>query len=485
MLNFMIKLHPEITIKSDSVRRRFTRLSEQNIKLLLRAIDPDVVVMNKWDSITVSSKVESAANRAAFIDALQNMPGLVQFLEVENFPLTTIDDIFQQTIQIWREQLQSKTFCVRVRRRGKHDFSSLDVERYVGGGLNQHIASASVKLKKPDVTVAIEIDQDRVAIVKQRHLGMGGFPLPSQGDVLSLMSGGFDSGVATYQMMRKGARTHMLFFNLGGSQHEIGVQQVSYFLWQKYSRTHKVKFISVDFAPVVTEILEKVSNGYMGVILKRMMMRVASKIADKFQIPALVTGESIGQVSSQTLDNLAMIDCAVPNLIVRPLIHMDKQDIINIARAIGTEEFAASMPEYCGVISKSPTVKALPHRIAEEEQKFNFELLEQVAYDATIVDIRDIEQQAQQEVAAVEQVSALPANAVVLDIRSPDEEDESPLELPGITIKRLPFFKLATQFGDLPQDQDYYLYCARGVMSKLQALLLHDMGYKTVKVYRP
>ncbi|TMP13419.1 tRNA 4-thiouridine(8) synthase ThiI, partial [Pseudoalteromonas ruthenica] len=91
-----------------------------------------------------------------------------------------------------------------------------------------------------------------------------GFPLPTQEDVLSLISGGFDSGVATYQMMRKGARTHFLFFNLGGAAHEIGVKQVSHFLWNRFSSTHKVKFITVDFEPVVAEILENVENGQMG-----------------------------------------------------------------------------------------------------------------------------------------------------------------------------------------------------------------------------
>ena len=115
---------------------------------------------------------------------------------------------------------------------------------------------------------------------------MAGFPLPTQDDVLSLMSGGFDSGVASYQMIRKGARTHFLFFNLGGAAHEIGVKQASYYLWKQYSSTHKVKFITVDFEPVVAEILENVENSQMGVVLKRMMMRAGSTVAEKLNIQA-------------------------------------------------------------------------------------------------------------------------------------------------------------------------------------------------------
>jgi thiamine biosynthesis protein ThiI len=223
----------------------------------------------------------------------------------------------------------------------------------------------------------------------------------------------------------------------------------------------------------------------MGVVLKRMMMRAAAKVADKLGIEALVTGESLGQVSSQTLTNLSVIDRVVPNLIIRPLIQHDKQEIIDIATEIGTEDFAKTMPEYCGVISKKPTVKAKISKIEEEESNFDFALLDRVVEDCTIMDIRKIEEQANEEVAEVESVSQLAGTDIVLDIRSPEEEDASPLELDGVEVVHIPFFKLSTQFGDLDQSKQYLLYCDRGVMSKLQALLLHENGYNNVRVYRP
>jgi adenylyl- and sulfurtransferase ThiI len=93
---------------------------------------------------------------------------------------------------------------VRVKRRGKHEFTSIEVERYVGGGLNQHIETARVKLTDPDVTVNLEIENDRLLLVKGRYEGIGGFPIGTQEDVLSLISGGFDSGVSSYMLMRRG-----------------------------------------------------------------------------------------------------------------------------------------------------------------------------------------------------------------------------------------------------------------------------------------
>jgi thiamine biosynthesis protein ThiI len=222
----------------------------------------------------------------------------------------------------------------------------------------------------------------------------------------------------------------------------------------------------------------------MGVVLKRMMMRAASQVADKLGIKALVTGESLGQVSSQTLTNLNVIDRVTETLILRPLIHLDKAEIIDTSREIGTHDFAAAMPEYCGVISKKPTTRAVLSEIEATEANFDFSILDKVVYDAEIMDIRKIEDEAQEEVQEVEQVTELPNNAVVIDVRSPEDEDENPLELDGLEVIAIPFFKIATKFGDLDQSKDYYLYCDKGVMSRLQALLLHEHGYKSVKVYR-
>lgn len=151
-----------------------------------------------------------------------------------------------------------------------------------------------------------------------------------------------------------------------------------------------MRFIAIDFAPVVAEILEKIDDGQMGVVLKRMFMRTAGMVAEKFGIQALVTGEALGQVSSQTLTNLRHIDNVTDTLILRPLINWDKEDIIRLAREIGTEDFAKTMPEFCGVISKSPTVKAVKEKLEEEEAKFDFALLDQVVYNARQIDIRDI-----------------------------------------------------------------------------------------------
>ena len=484
-MKFIIKLHPEITIKSKSVRKRFTHLLEANVRTVFRQHEISAEVRNQWDKLVLIINPQATASYDEIVQILTCIPGIEQVLFVDETPFTDMDDIYQQVKAYWQDKLAGKTFAVRVKRKGEHDFSSTDVARYVGGGINQYCETGGVKLKKPDVTITFEIERDTLIMIKDRIKCLGGMPLPTQEDVLSLISGGFDSGVASYQMIRRGAKTHFCFFNLGGRDHEIGVKQVSYYLWKRYSSSHKVKFIAVDFEPVVNEILEKVDNGQMGVVLKRMMLRAATQVAENLQIDALVTGEALGQVSSQTMTNLHVIEQATEKMVLRPLICMDKSEIIDIARQIGTEDFAKTMPEYCGVISRKPTVKAVMEKILEEEAKFDMSLIDQVVRNSQVKDIRSIAKETEQEVAEVETTDQLTDGDVVLDIRSPEEEEANPLELDGVEVEHIPFFRLATKFGDLDQSKQYFLYCDRGVMSKLQTLLLHEHGFQNVKVYRP
>jgi thiamine biosynthesis protein ThiI len=483
-MRLIVKYHPEINIKSRSVRRRFSKLLESNTRSIIKRIFESAHVISRWSDLLIETTELPRETELEIIDALSRIPGVDQFNEVIEYPFVDFDTAFKDVARHWQDELEGKTFCVRVKRSGKHDFTSSELERYIGGGLNQAVESAKVSLRKPDITVKAELRGDRFQVVKTHHRGLGGMPIPSQEDVLSLISGGFDSGVATYHLMRRGARTHFCFFNLGGKEHEIGVKQVSYEIWKRYSSSHKTKFISVDFDPVVAEILTKIDNGLMGVVLKRMMMRAASQVADRLNIKALVTGESLGQVSSQTLTNLNVIDRVTETLILRPLIHLDKAEIIDTSRKIGTHDFAAAMPEYCGVISKKPTTRAVLSQIIEAESHFDMSILDDAVNNADVMDIRDIAKQAAEEVQELEQVTELPADAVVIDVRSPDETDDSPLVLDGVEVIEIPFFRIATQFGDLNQSKPYFLYCDRGVMSRLQALLLHEHGYKDVKVYR-
>jgi thiamine biosynthesis protein ThiI len=482
-MHFIVKLFPEITIKSAPVRKRFTRQLQNNLRALLKPADPGVKVIRDWEKIDVVSDCNDAAVVAKTKEILASTPGVAFFYEVTAFIFDDMHDIYEKTASIWLDALAGKTFCVRAKRAGDHEFSSIDVEKYVGGGLNQHSHASGVKLKGADVTVKLEIKGQDLFVVREQIAGLGGYPLGSQDPVLSLISGGFDSTVASYLTIKRGLRTHYCFFSLGGRDHEIGCKEVAYYLWNKFSASHQVKFVTVPFEGVVGEILTKISDANMGVVLKRMMLRAATEVAAHQNIQALVTGEAVAQVSSQTLTNLSIIDRVTDTLVMRPLVTMDKGDIIDIARKIGTEEFAANMPEYCGVISRKPTTRAKIERVESEEQKFDFDVLDAAIKNAKVEPIRNI-MAATTDDLNVDEFTYIPTDAVLIDIRHPDEIEASPLTL-DVTAETLeiPFYALLKQVDELPKRQ-YLLYCDQGIMSKMHASHLLNGGAGNFGVYR-
>jgi tRNA uracil 4-sulfurtransferase len=483
-MKFVVKYFSEIAIKSKPVRRRFVTRLADNLRSLLRDIDPQIQLDKHWDKLLIETGNEDPEVLARLLEAMCDCPGITYVLQVSEHALGDMEQIAQHARDVYKTRLAGSTFAVRCKRSGQHEFRSIDVERQVGAILLATTDSAGVRLKQPDVTVELEISKNRLFVVEHRHRGVGGYPVGSLDPVLSLISGGFDSPVASYLTMRRGLRTHFLFFNLGGRDHEIGVKEVALYLWQKYGCKQRVLFISVPFEEVVAQLLTNIQDSQMGVILKRMMLRVADRIAEELEIEALVTGECVSQVSSQTLRNLSVIDQVTSRLILRPLITSDKDDIIKLATQIGTEEFAANMPEYCGVISVNPTTKARMERIEADEKNFDMAILDRAIENSQRSRIDQLAQEGELSRAQVEVLSVPLAGSTIIDIRHPSEEELAPLKVHAPVLK-IPFYELHSRFSSLPQNSSYMLYCGKGVMSRLHAGHLQDSGGAEVKVYAP
>ena len=483
LMKFVVKYFSEIAIKSKPVRRRFISKLADNLRALLRELDPAVVVHKGWDKLQVETSEQDEAVLATMVEAMCNAPGITYVLEVSEYPLPALDAIVEKVLPVYDQRLVGKTFAVRCKRNGSHDFTSIEVEREVGGAVLARSAAAGVKLKNPDVTVDLEISRQTLFVIGRRHRGLGGYPIGSLDSVISLISGGFDSPVASYLTMKRGMRTHFLFFNLGGRDHEIGVKEVALYLWQKYGCKQRVLFISVPFEEVVAELLDKVEDRQMGVILKRMMLRVGDRLAQELEVDALVTGECVAQVSSQTLRNLSVIDRVTDRLVLRPLIATDKEDIVRMARNIGTGELAANMPEYCGVISVNPTTRARLDRVEAQEKFFDMGILDRALANKRQTRI-DLLAQEELERLDVEVLSVPLANSTIIDIRHPDEEEIAPLKL-HIPVIKIPFYELHSRASELAPGGTYMLYCGKGVMSRLHASHLLESGELDVKVYAP
>ncbi|MCB4781257.1 MAG: tRNA 4-thiouridine(8) synthase ThiI [Sulfurovum sp.] len=476
---FIVKLFPEIMVKGTSAKKQMIAQLFSNINNLLKPVDEAIATKKFSDKIEVVTPVEK-------IDTVRTIllqtPGIEQVLEALQFDkMETLDVIKVKVSEVVKKEIVGKSFVVRAKRTGSHSFNSSEIERVVGGFVLAHTDAKKVDLHMPEITVRIELINQQLNIITAKHQGLSGFPIGTQGDILSLMSGGFDSTVASYLTMKRGIKTHFIFFNLGGITHEIGVKQVAWYLWNKFGTSHRVKFVSIPFEDVVTEIFRSTAETYMGVILKRLMLIAAEKIADEMGIDALLTGESVAQVSSQTLRNLALIDEVTNKLILRPLATMNKPDIIHIANKIGTRQFAENMPEYCGVISKNPITHGSFKRIRKEAQRFNDKILEKAVASAQKIYVDDIIDDITSQ-APVEIVTVLDINKhIIIDIRT----EEKCIETECKTIK-IPFYQLKTEFKKLPKDKEYLFYCDKGVMSQLHAQYLRDMeGVENIRVYRP
>lgn len=489
-MKYLLKLFPEIAIKSQPVRKEMMRHLRTNVRNTLVRLDPEVRVFGRWDALEVMLGEGNSPQAVVELeDLMSRIPGIHSILTIEDCRFDSFAHTAERLIPLWASSIAGKRFCVRVKRHGEHDFRSPDIERYLGAELLKAVPDAQVDLKRPEVTVPLEIKHNRLILVTQRRSGLGGYPLGTQGAAMALISGGFDSPVAAYRMIRRGIKTHFLFFNLGGPAHEAGVREVTYHLWQRYGASHKVNFISVPFEGVVREILTQVPDRYMGVVLKRMMVRAASRIAARSHMPALVTGDAIAQVSSQSLTNLALIDAVADRPILRPLLTSDKQDIIDEARVIGTAESAERMPEYCGVISKRPSTRARQDQIESAESEFDFDVLEQAIEQTTRTRIDKLAETG--PVLADIRIVSTPdelmpqAGFSVIDIRHPSERDAHPLEVPR-KVERLeiPFYELQDEAQSLPTDKHYLLYCGQGVMSRMQAQHLADQGLTHFGVYK-
>ncbi len=492
-MKYLIKVSPEITIKSKAVRKQAIKLLSRNIrshlKIFLGPDDFDVKAM--WDKIEFTMNKEGADEKQ-IEDTLSKIPWIDSCLLVRGYKLPEwykkeqdnseiFKTIFEKTKEFYLDKIEWKTFVVRVKRSWEHNFTSIDLERYLWGGLLKFSENAKVKLKNPDLVVKVDVKDDTFYIVKNTIKWLWGYPIWFQDRVISLISGGFDSGVSTFSMMKRGCKVDFLFFNLWWKAHELWVKQISLFLWKNFSASYKnARFITVDFENVVAELMTKVNHKYRWILLKRYMLKISSMLEGYY---AIIKWDSLWQVSSQTLKNMNVIDKASSNLVLRPLISYNKQEIVDISKQIWTYNFSANMPEYCWVISDKPSTWAKEEKILEQEELIDESILKEVFENRRVEKVRDmLVENLEEEI--IEMTNFPEKNEIIIDIREEDISQIDPLEIQNVEILNIPFFEINNKFKDLDQSKTYLLYCEKGVLSKLHGLYLKEKWFTNVKMFR-
>lgn len=252
------------------------------------------------------------------------------------------------------------SFCVRARRSDKSfPLNSAQIERQVGAAI--HMATGwPARMERPELTVHIELLRDRAYLACEKLPGAGGFAVGSSGRVLALLSGGIDSPVAAWRLMRRGCTVMLVNFHAFPLQDRTMLDKVHALARHLTRYQFHTRLYLVPFAAVQQTIVARCPAALRVVLYRRFMLRIAEALALRRDAKALVTGESLGQVASQTLDNLAAIDEVVRLPVLRPLIGMDKDEITAQAQRLGT--FATStLPDQdcCQLfVPKSPATAA-------------------------------------------------------------------------------------------------------------------------------
>lgn len=305
----------------------------------------------------------ATADSDALIRRLVTVFGVAGVEVVEPLPFESMDGLVAAAVTRAAPKVAGRTFAVRAKRRGEHEWRSPDLIRAVGAGLVR--AGGRVHLDDPEVTVSLSVIDGRASIIVDHVPGAGGLPLGTQDRVLGLMSGGFDSAAAAWLLMSRGSPVDIVHFSLNCAQsdHALAVASELHRGWGH--GIHPTVHL-VEFQPVKDALRGSVDAHMRQVTLKVLMTQAAGSIADDEGLSALVTGDSLGQVSSQTMPHLVAASRATPVPILRPLVGLGKEDIIGIARRAGTAELSARAREVCDLSDGKPVATAAGrHQIAK------------------------------------------------------------------------------------------------------------------------
>ncbi|MBR0614038.1 tRNA uracil 4-sulfurtransferase ThiI [Bacillus safensis] len=346
----------EISTKGKN-RKKFIEKLRQHIRFVLKdfealklASDRDriTIMLNGEDPEAISEQLKSVFGIQSFSLAVKCETNLDAIKEAA---LTAVQEVYEQ----------GNTFKVSTKRSYKQfELDSNEMNREIGGHVLKNTENLTVNVKQPDVHLRIEIREQATYITFKDVKGAGGLPVGSSGRAMLMLSGGFDSPVAGYQAMKRGIEIEAVHFFSPPYTSERAKQKVIDLAECLAAYGGKVKLHIVPFTKIQELIHKQVPENYTMTSTRRMMLKIADKIREKRDALAIITGESLGQVASQTLESMYAINHVTNTPIIRPLIAVDKNDIIDEARRIGTYDTSIQPFEDCCTIFTPPSPKTKP-----------------------------------------------------------------------------------------------------------------------------
>lgn len=336
----VVTLSGELHLKSAATRRRFLRILRRNLRA---AVGHGADIVTDRPGRLLIRRADRPLGEVA--RAAARVFGVRWAAVATALPASSLDELATAVVGVAAPAVEGRSFAVRVRRRGGHRWRSPEAERHIGAALVR-ATGAPVDLTAPEVTVRVEVDDARGWVVTDPVPGADGLPLGTQPHILALISGGFDSPVAAWMMMRRGCPADFLHVEMDCSQRDHALS-VAYELWRIWGHGTRPRAWVVDFSGLKEALLTHVPGGFRQVLLKQAMLAAAEQVARGVGIGALVTGDAVGQVSTQTLPNLVAIDTAHTMTVLRPLAGFTKDEIVARSREIGLHDLSARAREVC------------------------------------------------------------------------------------------------------------------------------------------
>ena len=297
----------------------------------------------------------------------------------------TLADIEKTSLEMMQETFKDgMTFKVNTKRSDhqfKYDTNQLN--SMVGDYLFDHMDNLKAEMKHPDMVLRIEVRQDAIYISNQLLHGVGGMPVGTGGKAVMMLSGGIDSPVASYLALKRGVDIEMVHFFSPPYTTEKALAKAKELTGILANYAGRINFIAVPFAEIQETIKEKIPEGYLMTVQRRFMLQLADRIRAKRGGMAIFNGESVGQVASQTLESMFAINDVTTTPVIRPVATMDKTEIIDRARKIGTFELSIKPFEDCCTIFAPPRPKTKPkvEKARKYEKRLDVEGLIQRAMD--------------------------------------------------------------------------------------------------------
>ena len=366
----------ELSLKKSN-RNQFTNQMKANIKRALKNYDK-LTYLDCSLRFYIILNGEDVDN---IIPILQKIPGIYSFSLVARCE-SNIDDISKLAYELLSEELKNndKSFKVETNRGDKSfPLSSIEISKKVASYLFKNIPNLKADVHNPDITLSIDLRNEGSFIYTNNIMGLGGLPAGCLGNTTLMISGGIDSVVAGYLTIRKGMNIDAMHFASPPYTSKMAVQKVIDLLEviTPYSKYQEITLMVVPFTKLQKAIYDNVREDYCITIMRRMMYKIAEKVSKARSSLAIINGENVGQVASQTLESINVIENNISLPIIRPLATYDKSEIIDLALKINTYDISIRPYEDCCTVfvPKHPQIKPRLDMVLKEENKIDFEVL--------------------------------------------------------------------------------------------------------------